>query len=267
MAKFTKIITSIMVMAALLIPTTEVAAQKRKTTTAKKTSTAKTQAKPAAKPAAKPFDLSDKYYEGLLKIKGQPMDIFGALTLNESEGSFDFAGAVQLPFKYTAKEAGGKVTLTFSSEKLSATLTSTDKGGSFEGTISMAGNSMQAWLLSVNPDHKIPDMTDEELLEVVSNPDGYTVFVIGEQGGQKVMFPADMTLNGDTKTYSTKFDNAIVQNIFGKFYGKYEVKDKKLYLSDSEGTSSSGPIYDNGTYILIPMGSAQGFNFTICLMR
>lgn len=265
--KTTRLTAMLLLAGAMILPATQISAQTRKSGARKTTATAKkaTAAKPAA--ATKSVSLADSYYEGIVKMKGQPMDFFSTLNFSSSDGAFNFAGAADFPVTYTAPEAAGKMTITLTSKVVNGTLTSKDKGSSMDGTINFNGNTLTAWFVKVNKNHTTPTVSDEELMTIVGNPDGYTAFVIGEQGGQKVCFPADMTLNANDKSYSVTFDNAIVQQIFSKLAGDYNVQDKMLVLSDASGKRISGKIYDDGTYITLPMGSAQGFGFSLLMIR
>ncbi len=279
MKKSIKIFLAVAMIGAISAPLTEVSAQTRKTTTAKKTTA--TAKKPAAKPAAKAgvksatkaaaaakkVDLNGYYYEGALKMEGSAGDLFSTLGFEGTEATVDFADALTLPVGYTATEATGKMTVKLSSDKVSSTLTSDDKGESFTGSLTLGRNTAKAWYVKVKKDHVVPTIEDSQLEEIVGSPDGYTAFVIGEQGGQKMCFMADAVFKAAGKSYTVTFDNATLQKVFGKMAGPYSVKDKVLTMTDEDGSTISGKVYDDGTYIMLPMPGAQGFDFSLILIR
>ncbi len=269
MKKLTKVVASVMLMGALLMPATEIAAQSRKgaarktTATTKKTTAQKSQTAPA-----KAVSLDGNYYEGIIKMAGQPMDLFSTLKFDASNMELNFAGMADFPATYKATEAAGKMSVKLSSNAFSGTFSSKDKGSSLEGTIAMNGQQLKCWFVKVDENHKIPEATDAELLKIVSDPAGYTAFIIGDQNGQKVCFSADMVLNKAAGTYSVTLDNAMAQQLFSNMKGNYSVSDKKLVLEDNNGSQTiSGKIYDNGTYIVLPMGSARGMDFSLLMIR
>ena len=260
MIKLTRLATVTMLVCACLTSTSDTLSQTRKggtRTTAKTTAT-----------ATKTIDLNGNFYEGLIKMPGQPMDVFGSLSLSTSDATLNFPGAAEFAGTYKATETAGKMAVNLTSEYFNGILASQDKGSSLDGTLKMNGQQLKVWFVKVNPNHSVPELGDSELATIIGNPDGYTAFIIGEQGGQKACFPADMILNGADNTFAMTFDNATVQRIFSNLQGQYTVTDKQLeIITDSKGIKLSGKIYDDGTYISIPMGSKEGIKFTMLLIR
>lgn len=266
MKKSFKVFLTAVLLVSLAAPASQMSAQARKGATKKTATTRKPAAKSTAA-AAKPVDLNGYYYEGILKMKGQPMDMFSAIDFDASQGAVDIAGALTVPASYKATEGAGKITVNLTSDNLKSTLVSKDKGGSLEGSLTLGPNTVTAWYLKVNKEHAVPQLDDSKLEEIVGNPDGYTAFVVAEQGGQKVCFVADIAFDAATKTYNLTFDNAIIQKIFSKLAGPYSVSGKKLNMTNNDGWESTGEIYDDGTYITLPLISAQGFDFSLLLIR
>lgn len=267
--KFIKILASMMLAGTVALCANPVNAQTRKATTVKSSSTGTATKKSVSKSATgATVSLADSYYEGIMKIAGQPMDLYISVKLTSAtEGSLNMGGMGEMPITYSATKSGGKMSVKLSNKAISSSLTSKDKGSSLEGTLSLPSAKAEVWLVKVNETHTAPTVSDEELTTIVGSPDGYTAFVIGEQKGQKVCFTADCVLKGTDNTWAVTFDNATAQNIFGNMQGTYSIENGKLLAEDSAGKTSTADIYDDGTYIIFPLGSGNGFTFNMVLVR
>lgn len=50
-------------------------------------------------------------------------------------------------------------------------------------------------------------------------------------------------------------------------HGSYQVNDSDLVMTDASGNTVTGKIYDEGYYINVPMGTAQGIELSLILIR
>ena len=92
--------------------------------------------------ASAAVDLNGKHYQGIGKIKGQPIDCWVDMNFDDTDIEFNVSDAYKFGASYTAKAVGDKITVTAKVPGAAATtLTSTDGGSTFQGNISLNGCS------------------------------------------------------------------------------------------------------------------------------
>lgn len=214
-------------------------------------------------------DLNGKHYQGLAKIKGQPIDCWVDMNFDDTNIAFNVAEAFNFNAGYTLKAVGDKLTVTAKIPGGQATtLTSADGGSTFTGKISLNGQPVELWMLNVPASITPSTKPASELETVIGNADGYTAFVqIGLGNGQLMCATSDFAFNGTDKTFKMTCDTPALQQIFSTMHGTYSVDGSQIVMTDSTGKTVKGSICDDGYYLKIPMGSAQGITLTLILIK
>lgn len=219
--------------------------------------------------ASAAVDLNGKHYQGIGKIKGQPIDCWVDMNFDDTDIEFNVSDAYKFGASYTAKAVGDKVTVTAKVPgAVATTLTSTDGGSTFQGNISLNGQALNLWVLNVPAKIKPSEKPAAELESVIGDPDGYTAFVlVSLPGGQQMCATSEFAFNGGDKTFRMTCDSPSLQKIFGNMQGSYTVDGSEIVMTDSTGKTVRGSICDDGYYLKIPMGSAQGITLTFVLIK
>lgn len=245
----------------IMLSVSDLSAQTRKTTGARKTTSA------TKKPAVK-ANISGTKYIGMASFPGQPIDLWVSVDFAEADANMSLAGSYSFDGKYTATTTGATMNVSIPfNEKIKAKLKSSDKGGSMEGTLSMNGTAVKLWMVKIPSQLKQDDLSGENLEKVFSASDGYTALVKIQQGDGLLCVPADFTVDAGSKNWQMKFDNAAIQKMFGTSQGSYSVSGTDINMTDSAGLEIICKSYDNGNYLEAPMGSAQGMTLTLILIR
>lgn len=212
-------------------------------------------------------NLKGAHYQGIAKMKGKPIDLWLTLELDDEDIEVNIGEVSNFASPYTKTETGNNVTVSFTvpgSPK--AVLKSTDGGSSFEGLISIADIKYDVWVLRVPKKLKPAEQSDEELSSILASPDGYTAFCVLDNKDGKASVTCDFSFTPDGK-FSLTCDSPSMQDIFTNFKGTYSVNNGEVTLNSVAGVSFSGPIYDNGNYIKIPVGRKSGMGLTLILIR
>lgn len=219
--------------------------------------------------ASAAVNLNGKHYQGIGKIKGQPIDFWVDMNFDDTDIEFDVSKAFNFGAAYTAKTVGKKVTVTAKIPgSTPAILTSTDGGETFQGKISLNKQPVDLWVLSIPANLKASDKPAAELEAVVGDADGYTAFVlVGLPQGQTMCATSEFAFNGADKTFKMTCDSPAIQKIFSTMQGTYKVEGSELTMTDSTGKTVTGTIYDDGYYLKVPLGSAQGISLTLILIK
>lgn len=219
--------------------------------------------------SASAVELDGSKYQGITKIPDSPLDMWTTVDFTATDMSLNLANAAKFSSKITSKDTAGKLTVTGTLEpgNGSFTLTSSDNGASFEGKYSLNGNTVTTWLLCVPSELTPATQPTQELAEIVGSSDGYTSFLLIEMQGNTCCATADVSFNKEEGTWKMICDSQIVQKILGNMQGSYSLDGSNIYMKDSTGKNASGTIYDNGKYIKVPIGSAQGMALTLVLIR
>lgn len=218
---------------------------------------------------AAPSPLNGKHYQGIGKIKGQPIDCWVDLLFDDSDVEINVSDTYRFAASYTAKTVGNKTTV---SAKIpgspAATFTSTDGSSTLQGKLTLNGQAIDIWVLSVPAKLKQADKPAAELEKVVGDPDGYTAFVlIGLPNGQKMCATSDFVFNAADKSFNMTCDSPSIQKIFSTMHGSYRVDGNELVMTDATGKTVRGTLYDDGYYIKVPMGSASGITLSLVLIK
>lgn len=219
--------------------------------------------------ASAAVDLNGKHYQGIGKIKGQPIDCWVDMNFDDTDIEFDVAKSFNFGAGYTAKALGDKVTVTAKVPgSAPAVLTSTDGGSSFQGKVSLNGQAIDLWVLSVPASIEPSDKPAADLEAVIGAPDGYTAFVlVGLPDGQLMCATSEFAFNGADKTFRMTCDAPSLQKIFSTMQGSYKIEGSNLVMTDSKGNTTTGTICDDGYYLKVPMGSAQGITLTLIMIK
>lgn len=214
-------------------------------------------------------DLNGKHYQGIAKIKGQPVDCWVNMIFDDTDIEFNIAETFRFGAGYTATAVGDKVTVKATVPGSGATtFTSADGGSTFEGKVSLNGQSLDLWVLEVPATLTPSTKSTADLEAVVGAADGYTAFVlVGLPNGQQMCATSEFAFKAADKSFSMTCDAPSLQSIFGSMHGSYSVDGLALKMTDSTGKTVSGTIYDDGYYIKVPMGSASGVTLSLVLIK
>ena len=134
--------------------------------------------------------------------------------------------------------------------------------------MSLNGKMLDVWALKIPSKLTLTTLPIEELTSIIGSGDGYTAFVlIGLPQGQVMCSPAEFSIDSNTNTWKMTCDTPALQKIFSTAHGNFSVTGSQLLLTDSTGIQVTGTIYDNGNYIRVPAGEAQGISLTYLLIR
>lgn len=213
-------------------------------------------------------NVSDFMYEGIAKVKGHPMDFWTTINFNGDQARIKLASSVTIKGGYSLTSNGDKCDLIVDSTTgKHIELSSADGGSTFEGTVPFRGGTAQVWLLRVPKEHAPCSMADNELDKIVGSSDGYTAFVRIKMQNMLMSATSDFSLDVADHSFSMKCDTEGLQKIFSTMHGSYKVADGKIVMEDSIGMTVTGTVYDNGSYIIIPMASSAGTEIELVLIR
>lgn len=218
---------------------------------------------------AAPATLDGKHYQGIAKIPGQPIDCWVDLECDATDFDFNVAETFKFSAGYMATATGDNMNIKVTVPGGAVTtFTSSDAGSSLEGKITLNGQALSVWVLQVPSTLTPSAKTGAELDAVVGSSDGYTAFVrIGLPNGQLMCATSEFALNSADHTFSMTCDSPTISQIFGKMHGSYQVNGSDLVMTDASGNTVTGKIYDEGYYINVPMGTAQGIELSLILIR
>ena len=212
--------------------------------------------------------LAGKHYEGIGKAAGQAVDFWVTIDFDDEDAEYNVADAYDFAGAYTVSKTASAMTVSVKAPGgKRITLKSTDGGASFEGSVTLNGQVVKLWVVEVPSRHKACDLPADKLTDVLCSPDGYTSFIrISMPTGGEMCVASDFTFNADG-TYTITCDSPSMQKIFGNMKGTFKVEGSEVTLTDSTGKVVTGKVYDNGIYITIPFGSAQGMTLRMVLIR
>lgn len=210
-------------------------------------------------------------YEGIAKVKGQMMDLWVSIDISGNEATMDL-GEGTLTLTGTCKKSGTQknpiYTIKNPKGNFGFTLKSTDGGSTLEGKFPIdKNNSLDLWLLKMPDKMEEATLSDEELKQILEKKEGYTSFLkIKRQGGTNVL-TSDFVFKPDG-TFDFIGDSSQINELFKQANGSYTISDGKVMLNLGNELTREGTIYNNGDYIVIPIGNmVKGGNFTIVLVR
>lgn len=214
------------------------------------------------------YNVSDFMYEGIAKVKGHPLDFWTTINFNGDQARIKLASSVTIKGRSSLTSNGDKCYLIVdSSTGKHIELSSADEGSTFEGTVPFRGEAAQVWLLRVPKEHTPCSIADNELDKIVGSSDGYTAFVRIKMQNTLMSATSDFLLDATDHSFSIKCDTEGLQKIFSAMHGSYKVAGGKIVMKDSTGMTVTGTIYDNGSYIIIPMTRSAGMEIELILIR
>lgn len=213
------------------------------------------------------INFSGKHYQGIGKVAGHPLDYWVTLEMDAEDAEVSVGQVYNFMGAYTATGSGDSSTLTIavpSSPK--ATLKTTDGGSTLTGNISLDGKKIDLWLLQVPRKLKETQKPSEELMDILASPDGYTCFVQLRQSGGVLCVTSDFNFNNEGR-FNIVCDNPQIQEMFENIKGSYSVEGSNVVLTTDKGPVLKGTIYDDGNYLIIPVGAKGGMDMTLVLIR
>lgn len=209
------------------------------------------------------------HYQGIGKIKGQPIDAWVNMVVDDGDLEFNMANSFEFAAEYTATGQGDNATMNVKMPGSGTVpLKTTDGGSTLTGKFTRLDQQIDLWLLRIPAKLTASTLPSAQLDEIVGSADGYTAFVtVALPSGQQMCATSEFTLSAADHSFRMICDSPAVQKIFGTMQGSYKVDGSNLILTDSTGKTVSGEICDDGNYITLPMGSAQGITLKLVLIR
>lgn len=206
-------------------------------------------------------------YLGIGIINGQPIDFCVDLELDGEDAEYNVGEVYHFLSSYTSTSTGKNITVTVKVPGYPVSvLKSTDGGKTFEGTITLSLGPIKLWLLKVPRKLKQTDKGKQEIYSIINSGKEYSAFVRIEKGGGKFMVKGNFEfLKENGFIFNT--DNPSLRNLFSGFNGTYEIENNKILLTKENGNSLLGTVYDDGNYIIIPIGREDGMDMEIILVR
>ena len=206
-------------------------------------------------------------YVGIGKVDGSPIDFWASIEFDDQDAEVNVGNVYNFLASYTLSSKGSTNTISLSvpgSPK--CVLQSNDNGESCKGTLSINGKSIKLWLLKVPRKLKKAEQSEEELTKILTSSEGYTSFVkLGKAGGL-FSVTSDFFFHKDGR-FGISCDTPSLQQMFENIKGAFNVEGSEIKLKLDTGSTISGNIYDNGNYIIIPVGMKDGMDMTIVLIR
>lgn len=222
----------------------------------------------ALAPSLHAISLNKYYYQGIGKIPNKPLDYWVTLEFDDEDADFNIGDLFKFMGGYKCSNKGNDLSLTIEIPGSSkASLTSTDNGQSLSGKVPTFDGQVQLWVLKVPKKLKQSQLSDNELEPIIASSDGYTCFaILKPQSGGKLSVTSDFTFTPGNK-FKMICDSPSVQEIFKNFQGSYSISNGEIELHTENGTVLKGNIYDDGNYLMIPVGSKNGMDLTLVLIR
>ncbi|MBD5189287.1 MAG: hypothetical protein HDS95_03310 [Bacteroidales bacterium] len=208
-------------------------------------------------------------YQGIGKIKGQAIDAWVNMTVDDGDLEFNMANSFDFAAEYTVSGTGDNATMNVKMPGSGVVpLKTTDGGASITGSFTRLDQKIDLWLLRI-PNQLTPStLPSSELDGIVGSSDGYTSFItIKLPNGQEMCSTSEFSLSAADHSFKMICDSPALQKIFGTMQGSYQVNGNVLSLTDAAGKTVTGEICDNGNYIKLPIGSAQGMTLNLVLIR
>lgn len=215
---------------------------------------------------ASAINYNGAHFQGIGKVAGKPLDFWVDIEMDDEEADFNIGNINKLTAEYKAGGTTSKPTFSVQVPRSTAAVFKSDDGGeSYTGTIKINGLTIDLWFLKVPRKLKPSQLTDEELNKIISSPDGYTCFAQLETQGILACVTADFTF--DDGHFDMQCDSSEIQKMFSNFNGTYSIENGQLNLVAAVGTKLTGKIYDNGKYLVVPVGSKGGMTLKLILIR
>lgn len=213
-------------------------------------------------------NLNKYYYQGIGKIPNKPMDYWVTVEFDDEDADFNVGDIFKFLGAYKCIQKGKDFSVTVDVPSYpKATLISTDNGQSLSGQVTTYDGEVKLWLLKVPKKQKKTQLSESELNGIISSEDGYTCFAILSPGsGGKLSVTSDFTFEPGNR-FKMICDSPAIQEIFKNFEGSYSISDGEITLQTDSGTHLTGNIYDDGNYLMIPVGKKNGIDFTLVLIR
>lgn len=217
---------------------------------------------------ASAVNFTNKHYEGIAKLPGNPLDYWVTLELDDEDAEYNIGNIYNFMGAYTSTGSGSKATLSIKVPgSPNSILKTTDGGLSLEGSVQTTGKQMAVWVLQIPGKLKKAQQTDDELFSILSSPDGYTSFMRLEKQGALFSVTSEFSFTPQG-SFSLQCDAPSVQDMFSNLEsGSFSIDEGQVKLTTKNGVSLTGTIYDNGNYIMIPIGSKDGMGMTLILIR
>ena len=210
-------------------------------------------------------------YEGIGKVKGQMMDLWVSIDITNNDATVNL-GEGALTFPVTCKKTGTQQNPVFSFSNAQAnfsfTLKSIDEGSTLEGKFPLGNNNfLDLWLLKLPEKIDKTTLSDQELKTILEDKEGYTSFLKMKKNDGTQALTSYFIFDSDG-TFKFIGDSSHISEMFTKINGTYRISNGKVLLNLGDEMEKEGTIYNNGDYIIIPLGNiVRGGNFTIILIR
>lgn len=215
---------------------------------------------------ASAINYNGAHFQGIGKVAGKPLDFWVDIEMDDEEADINIGNINKLTAEYKPGGTTSKPTFSVQVPRSTTAVFKSDDGGeSYTGTIKINGLTIDLWFLKVPRKLKPSQLTDEELNKIISSPDGYTCFAQLETQGILACVTSDFTF-ADGR-FDMQCDSAEIQKMFSNFNGTYSVENGQLNLVAATGTKLTGKIYDNGKYLVVPVGSKGGMTLKLILIR
>lgn len=213
------------------------------------------------------LDLNRKHYQGIAKRAGDPLDYWVTIDFDDEDAKVNIGGISSFYGAYTIKGKGENATVTIQVPRGNSGMIKTSDGGeSFEGNLKNYLGNLNLWILRVPSKFKPTELVSDELKQTISSKDGYTAFIKLEQSEGVACSTSEFIFSPDGR-FSMKCDSPSLQEIFENIRGTYYFEGNNMILKTDAGPTLDATIYNDGTYISIPLGRKRGMDMEIILIR
>lgn len=195
--------------------------------------------------------LADKKYAGLMQSDpGMPVYGWGEIKFTDKNFDMDFGAAGNLTGTYKLSTSNPPtVTLTMDNGNSLGTFTLKDNYFILEGNMLKTN---KIWMIRY-PSKLVEYTGDkEEITEYLTSSDGYNCFYIFETPQANLCATADAVFTNDT--YKFVFETPMLKKVFPDTPGSWSMEGDTITLTDAEGKTTTGKIYNNGNFIKFNLG-------------
>ena len=206
-------------------------------------------------------------YLGIGMIDNEPIDFCVNLELDGEDAEYNVGEVYHFLSSYTSTVSGKNITVTVKVPGYPVSvLKSTDGGKNFEGSITLSLGLIKLRLLKVPRKLRQTDIENVDISSIINSGKDYSAFVKIEKGGGTFMARGKFEFLKDGGFHFIT-ENPKLKNLFSDYNGSYEFENNKIILTKKNGNTLSGLIYDDGNYIIIPLGREDGMDMELILIR
>lgn len=215
--------------------------------------------------AATALKMNGKRYQGIAKNAdtGEPIEFWVDIEFDDEDVSVDIGKVYNFmaPYQVTGGDNSATINTKMPGFNVPIAFTTKDGGSTLTADFKEPnkGVKLNLWLLKVPRKLKKAQQSQEELMGIVTDADGYTCFMEIKRGDNVFCVTSDAFLYPDG-SFKVIQDATRLSELFkDQLDGSFKIDGADIFFKLS-GKEYKGEIYDNGNYIKIPVGALGSSN-------